>query len=59
MAVSYVHIIDTQLVGQEFKRNTKKFNIINENEDKFKSIKMIHFIKVISMREKHIKEGQK
>ena len=39
MAVSYVRVINTQLVGQEFKQNTKKFNIINENEDKFKSIK--------------------
>ena len=34
MAVSYVHVIDTQLTGYEFKQNTNKFNIINENEDK-------------------------
>ena len=39
MAISYVRVIDTQLVGQEFKQNTNKYNIINENEDKFKSIK--------------------
>ena len=39
MAVSYVCVIDTQLVGQEFKQNTKNFNIINENEDKSKSVK--------------------
>lgn len=39
MAVSYVRVLDTQLVGQEFKQNTKKYNIINENEDKSKSIK--------------------
>ncbi len=39
MAVSYVRVINTQLVGQEFKQNTNKFNIINENEDKTKSVK--------------------
>ena len=39
MAMSYVRVIDTQLVGQEFKQNTIKFNIINENEDKSKSVK--------------------
>ncbi|MCM1050280.1 MAG: prepilin peptidase dependent protein A, partial [Clostridiales bacterium] len=39
MAVTHVHVLNTQLVGQEFKQNTKKFNIINENEDKAKSIK--------------------
>ena len=39
MAVSYVRVIDTQLVGQEYKQNIKKYNIINENEDKSKSVK--------------------
>ena len=39
MAVSYVRVINTQLVGQEFKQNTNKYNIINENEDKSKSVK--------------------
>ncbi len=39
MAVSYVYVLDTQLVGQEYKQNTKKYNIINENEDKSKSVK--------------------
>lgn len=39
MAVSYVYVLDTQLVGQEFKQNTQKYNIINENEDKSISVK--------------------
>lgn len=36
MTVTYVHVLNTQTVGYEFKQNTKKFNIINENEDKSK-----------------------
>lgn len=39
MAVTHVHVINTQTVGQEFKQNTIKYNIINENEDKSKSVK--------------------
>ena len=39
MAVSYVRVLDTQLVGQEYKQNIKKYNIINENEDKSISVK--------------------
>lgn len=39
MAVSYIRVLDTQLVGQEYKQNIKKYNIINENEDKSISVK--------------------
>lgn len=39
MAVSYVRVLDIQPAGQEFKQNAKKYNIINENEDKSISVK--------------------